>query len=409
MKKTRVKLFLFCLILSFLNVHLSAQQTGTVTANQIRLDLRILGHPPVDVIPPGESAVTSLVVGTDGRVYGGTSGERAHLFVLDPKWGHVFPLGHLPGEESIYHSLAAAPDSSLYIGTGLNNRGQVAQRGKDILAKYQDYPGGHLYRFFPQKERQGRERMQSGDPQRPLPEVEDLGVVIPGEGIVCLIPGETELYGVTFPGGHFFTVELSDFRIADRGPVCGPPLHEEPFRSIPRALVRDLNGRVWGAGDYGALFHYDPQSRAIIHHPQLRLPSEFGREFKTVLDALVLTPGGTMYGGTSDGYIFHFDPETETMTNLGKPIWQYRIRGLALSRQGDLWGLGGERGGAVRLFVYRLPQGGYENLGLLDVNRSPYYAWLAYEADSMVTGPDGTIYIGEANRISHLFILYPWN
>jgi ligand-binding sensor domain-containing protein len=165
---------------------------------------------------------------------------------------------------------------------------------------------------------------------------------------------------------------------------------------------------VWGAGDYGALFHYDPESRKIIQHPQLRLPSEFGREFKTVLDALVLAPDGTMYGGTSDGYIFHFDPETEAITNLGKPIWQYRIRGLTLSRDGDLWGLGGERGGAVRLFVYRLSQGGYENLGLLDVNRSPYYAWLAYEAESMVTGLDGTIYIGEANRISHLFILYPW-
>ena len=123
---------------------------------------------------------------------------------------------------------------------------------------------------------------------------------------------------------------------------------------------------------------------------------------------LVLDSEGMMYGGTSDGFIFRFDPEAETIINLGKPIWQYRIRGLALSREGDLWGLGGERGGAVRLFVYRTALGGFENLGLLDVNRSPYYAWLAFEAESMVTGRDGTIFIGEANRISHLFILYPW-
>ena len=45
---------------------------------------------------------------------------------------------------------------------------------------------------------------------------------------------------------------------------------------------------------------------------------------------------------------------------------------------------------------------------MLDVNRSPYYAWHAFEADAMVTGPDGTIFIGEAGRISHLYLLYPW-
>ena len=63
---------------------LMAQQTSTVTANQLRLDLRVLGHPPVDVIPPGESAITSLAIGSDGFLYGGTSGARAHLFELDP-------------------------------------------------------------------------------------------------------------------------------------------------------------------------------------------------------------------------------------------------------------------------------------------------------------------------------------
>lgn len=62
----------------------AAQETGSVTANPLRLDLRFLGHPPLDVIPPGEASVTSLVVGTDGRLYGGTSGKKAHLFVLDP-------------------------------------------------------------------------------------------------------------------------------------------------------------------------------------------------------------------------------------------------------------------------------------------------------------------------------------
>ncbi len=385
-----------------------AQQTGTVTTNQLRLDLRHLGHPPLDVVPPGESAITSLVIGADGFLYGGTSGKRAHLFALDPAWGHVFPLGHLPGEESIYHSLAAASDSSVYIGTSLNNVGRVDERGQDVLARYKDYPGGHLYRFDPVEERDSRKRMQNPDPGRALPSSEDLGIPVPGEAVVCLIMGNGELYGVTFPTGHFFVTDLDTGQTEDKGPICAGPLHEEPYRSIPRALVIDKNGLVWGAGDYGALFHYDPEAGEIEHHPEHRLPSELGREFKTVLDSLVLGPDGLLYGGTSDGFLFRFDPESLQISNLGKPMWQYRIRGLAFSKDGDLWGVGGDRSGAARLFAYRTEEGSFENLGLLDVNRSPYYAWLAFEADTMLTGRDGTIFIGESGRMSHLYLLYPW-
>jgi sugar lactone lactonase YvrE len=173
-------------------------------------------------------------------------------------------------------------------------------------------------------------------------------------------------------------------------------------------MVIDDNGLVWGAGDHGALFHYDPEADAITHHPELRLPSVLGREFKTILDAMVVAPDGTIYGGTSDGFVFRFDPTSRKIVNLGKPMWQTRIRGLAFSQEGDLYGVGGDPGGAARLFVYRTTEGGYENLGLLDVNRSPYYTWLAFEADSMLAGPDGTIFIGESGRISHLYLLYPW-
>jgi len=38
----------------------------------------------------------------------------------------------------------------------------------------------------------------------------------------------------------------------------------------------------------------------------------------------------------------------------------------------------------------------------------PYYAWLAYEAESMIAGADGTLFIGETGRLAHLYLLYPW-
>ncbi len=387
---------------------LGSQQTRTVFSNPLRIDLRNLGHPPLDVIPPGESSITSLVVGADGCLYGGTSGHRAHLFVLDPAWDHVFPLGHLPDEESITHSLAAAPDGTIWIGTSLFHQTRPAEKGRDLLARYDGYPGGHMYQFDPEKERRSRISMERPEPDRPLSFTVDMGVAIKGEGIVCLVSGARELYGVTFPGGHFFVTDLETGITTDKGQICGPPLNEEPFRSIPRSLQIDTKGRVWGAGDYGAFFHYDPGIGKIVHHPELRLPSELGREFKAIVDALAPGPDGFIYGGTSDGYIFRFDPETKKIANLGKPVMQNRIRGLAFSHDGDLYGMGGEPGKAVRLFVYRTAEGSYENLGLLDVNRTPYYAWLAYDADTMVTGQDGTIFIGETGRLSHLYILYPW-
>ncbi len=411
-KETKNVLTVAVLSVFLLTIPLSStllgQQTRNVFSRPLRLDLRILGHPPLDVIPPGESAITSLVIGADGCLYGGTSGKQAHLFKLDPAWGHVFPLGYIPGEESIAHSLAAAPDGSVFIGTSLFNKGRTDEKGRDILARYADYPGGHIYKFNSKAEQKSRKRMQIPNPDRPLPYLSDLGAAVRGEGIVCLVIGNQELYGITFPNGHFFVKDLRTGQISDKGKICGPPLNEEPFRSIPHCLLVDSKERVWGAGDYGVLFHYDPGTGKIVHHPDVRLPCELGREFMAIVDAMVLGPDGLIYGGTSDGYIFRFNPEKNKITNLGKPVMRRRIRGLAFSLDGDLYGMGGEPGGAVRLFVLRSAEGSYENLGLLDVNRSPYYAWLAYEADSMVTGKDGTIFIGETGRIAHLYLLYPW-
>jgi outer membrane protein assembly factor BamB len=405
---TRTSITLAIVLLILAPVGLAAQETTMYSANPLRLDLRVLGHPPLDVIPPGESAITSLVVGADGNLYGGTSGKRAHLFVLDPKWGHVFPLGHLPGQESIFHSMAAAPDGSIYIGTSLLNQGRIDERGKDVLQRYKGYAGGHIFRFEPAKELQDRKRMTTPDPSRSLPFAADLGVPVAGESVVSLIYGNGALYGVTFPSGHFFVMDPATGKAVDKGPVCGAPLNEEPFRSIPRALVLDAKGRVWGTGDYGALIDYSPGTGTLTQHRDRRVPAEMGREYKAIVDALVLNRDGTIYGGTSDGFIFRFDPEAMTIQNLGKPIWQQRIRGLAFSQDGDLWGVGGEPGESARVFVYRTRAGSFESGGMLHVNRTPYYAWLAYEAESMIAGPDGTLFIGETGRLAHLYLLYPW-
>ena len=49
----------------------------------------------------------------------------------------------------------------------------------------------------------------------------------------------------------------------------------------------------------------------------------------------------------------------------------------------------------------------FEMLGMIDVNRRAYYSWQGYVFDSMVAGLDGTVYMGQAERKSKLYLFYP--
>src|ERR1035437_367437 len=102
---------------------------------QMRIDLRNLGYPPEDVIPPDESAIRALAVAPDGAIYGATSGKRSHLFVLYPQHGYVQPLGVLPGVKTVHHSLVVSTQGEVFIGgsIGVDNGG----------AGYGNYAGGH--------------------------------------------------------------------------------------------------------------------------------------------------------------------------------------------------------------------------------------------------------------------------
>jgi streptogramin lyase len=125
------------------------------------------------------------------------------------------------------------------------------------------------------------------------------------------------------------------------------------------------------------------------------------------VDAFLLDPSGIIYGGTSDGYLFRLDPAKLTVTNLGKPLNQYGIDGLVRAPGGRLYGVGGDKDEMARLFSYDPSAGAYDVLGFIDVNRRPYYTWQAYVIGSMAIDGDGTIFIGENERISKLYLFYP--
>lgn len=363
--------------------------------SQVRIDLRELGYPPLDVIPADESAIRALAVAPDGRIYGATSGERAHLFVLEPQHGYVVPLGHLP-DKVVYHSLVAGSEGDVYIGTalGVDNNGEG----------YDRYPGGHLLRYTPNTGN------RSINIQEPCP-VRDLGIPVKGQGIYALAidRGRGVIYGLTYPDGNFFSYAIASGVFTTHGQAAKSTIPGENFeneKNIGRALVVDKEGDVYTTGGAGNFIRFRAKTQQL-EELKLLAPTVPGREAYNRVDAWAQNEAGQLYGGTSDGYLFRLDAAKGRVDNLGKPLHQYRIRGLVFARGGKLYGIGGDTDEAARLFVYDPAGGVYQVLGMIDVNRRPYYSWMGFIFDAMVAGPDGTIYMGQAERKSKLYLYHP--
>src|SRR5271169_52329 len=87
-----------------------------VVVVQTRIDARDLGYPPLDVIPDGESGISSLAVAPNGNLYGATSGKQSHLFVLIPRHGYVEPLGAIPATTAVTNAVVVSASGDVYIG-----------------------------------------------------------------------------------------------------------------------------------------------------------------------------------------------------------------------------------------------------------------------------------------------------
>jgi outer membrane protein assembly factor BamB len=356
-----------------------------VVVLQTRIDARDLGYAPLDIIPDGESAITSLTVAPNGNLYGATSGKHSHLFVLIPRHGYVQPLGVIPGATAVTHAVAVSASGDVYIGTS---------------------PEGHLLKYTPRDE--DDQAIQIG---KPLP-VTDLGQPVAGESIFALtIDRKADvLYGLTSPNTHFFEYSIATGKFTDLGIVANKIPEGEKFekdKMMSRMLVLDQGGNVFASGEDGTIFRFDPKAQKL-ERLSIRAPAIPGREIWTRVDAFLLDPSGVIYGGTSDGYLFRLDPEKLTVTNLGKPLNQYRIDGLVRGPDGKLYGVGGDKQDMARLFSYDPSTGAYNILGFVDVNRRPYYTWQAYTIGAMASDDCGTVYIGEDERVSKLYLFYPW-
>jgi len=387
------------------------------------LDLRDLGYPQVNMIPPNCSAVTSLITAPSGRIYGATSGDTAYLFLYDPKINKVRHLGKLAGHEGVFHSLVMDKQGYIYIGTGKNVLADIVispETGsgddsidgclwKDVLSQYAGYEGGRLLRYDPDK----------SDSIVYLPDwdcpVEDLGTAVAGDGIYALTIDRQRnvIYGLTYPNGRMFSFDIAKKKFTDIGKTCEKIVFHGPernWRTLPRALVCDDSGRVFTFGSGGLLHYYKPPDKSLTV-TDIKIPGEYHpvqayKGYPTV-EYFAKDANGLIYGASCDGFIFSFEPDKMKLKNLGKCRLTRRVRALTLGRDGNLYIMAGERIEPVRLFVYNPKEATYRDLGVMAVDRSPYYSWRADQFDCMTTGLDGTIYIGESDRRGHLFLFSP--
>ena len=356
-----------------------------VAVPQNRIDARDLGYAPLDVIPDGESAITSLAVAPNGILYGATSGRRSHLFVFNPRHGYVQPLGVLPATTAVTHAVVVSAEGDVYIGSS---------------------PAGHLLEYTPPTD-QDHLPINIGRPCR----VADLGQAVPGESIFALtVDRKSEMiYGLTSPSAHEFAYSIPQHSFRDLGVVARHRPEGEKFETakmMSRMLVVDDSGNLYSSGERGMLYELDKATQKLSP-VGVSAPAIPGREGWTRVDAFLLARSGMIFGATSDGYLFRFDPKTRTMRNLGKPLIQYGIAGLVEAPSGKIYGIGGPKEGMARMFSYDPATGAYQVLGFVDVNRRPYYTWQAYVVRAMTSGLDGTVYIGESERMSKLYLFYP--
>lgn len=421
MMKTKYLLLIACV---FLLHTLSSQKCVNPNFESHRLDFRDLGYPAATEISADDTPIAALLSHSNGRVYGATSGKQSNLFSYDAMTNKVYPLGEIASEEGVHQSIVEGKNGLMYFGTGRNQLNLLTlsrdipygrrtienKLWEDIKGYYTGYAGGRLFVYDP----------ASGDKDVYLPEskakVVDLGIPVPGNSIYAMTINDAKdkIYGITYPDAIFFEYDLITKVFINHGEWLNTRCYSGPersWRSVPRSIVCARDGRVYSSGDAGLISYFDPQSEKIVR-TDMRLPGEYWEtqnyDGYPVAEQLIVKDENTIYGSNSDGFIFKIELPEAKLKVLGKPRVERRVRAMTMGKDDRLYMICGEKDNVCRMFSYNtVDDEGFLDYGVLGVDRSPYYAKIAYQFDSMCTATDGTIFIGESDRRAKLFIYIP--
>jgi outer membrane protein assembly factor BamB len=387
-----------------LSPFLSSYHFPTVTQNSVFVtrgtfyaqELGVSGRTPL--IPRNECAITALTMGDHGALFGATSGKRSHLFLYLPLTKRFIPLNTFGVGESVCRSMVADRQGRIYFGT-------IPATGSDQAGRlylYDAFAKDLLIQSLDDRDK-GEFCLLFKPPSAELAGIEDLGVAVPGDGIGCMTidVDQKKIYGLSHHSGRFFIYDLEKRKMTVKEVTIDPV---KKHSNVSRAILC-AGGNVYFSGQHGTLIAYMPQED-VFRKTSMKIPVSPGREYLNTVSALALADDGIVYGGTyADGYLFAFDPKDEQLISLGKPANESYIRSLTVGHDGILWGLCGSNDELVHLVRYDPRKRDLSDLGMMRAKIPK--TWVAHQADVLITGNNGELFIGESDALSHLLIYCP--
>ncbi len=388
----------------FLRIRADYEKSAFVTEGH--LEVRALGAKEfTKPIPPGESGINALVSHSNGHVYGATSGKNAHLFFYNPApdGDAVADIGVVAENSSIPKLLELTKGDAAGEVAGLVNHDEggaslFVYKPCEVVLKGQDFKGMGVREIF-DLAAEDQLFFSTIDPCHSAGKISILKKPRFDEHIADMVldKSETKLFLLGAESGTLYCCKLIGKEITRPGRL------DQNGNFSPK-LTTGLDGIVYGAGLYGELFACDPEDEGF-KSLGIKAPSLKGRELYNRVTAWTHDRrNDILYGGTADGIIFQFFPGENRIICLGKPVDQGNVRGMAISG-GIVYALIGEEGGCCHLTCYNNATRELRDMGcLLARSERP---WNGYEFACMATGKDGVVFMGENDRISHLFMYFP--
>jgi hypothetical protein len=268
--------------------------------------------------------------GSDGKIYYVLCSEQAaiagRVFSFDPATGQIKQLGDLTeasGEKGMNvvaqgksHTTFVEANGKLYFATHLGYYSIIDGTEKPGIPPpgMKPYRGGHLLAYD----------MASGT-------FENLALAPTGEGIITfnMDTRRQRLYGITWPGGHFFRYDLAKRDMKDLGPFFeqGESGRQATYRTICRAIAVDPeDGSVYFSTGEGLIHRYRYERDAV----ETVAGDDLKKDYFGMYDAT--SPGHMAYNWRqvfyhpedhmiygvhgNSGYLFRFDPRTERVEVL---------------------------------------------------------------------------------------------
>jgi len=372
-----INVFNLLLFFLILDVSVYAQRMGGL--DQRAINKILIPNGPNGPIKGGESAITDLIVmNNNGWIYGSTKAswgaKNCHLFRTDGnKVEHIENLTlKINGQTSI-NDLALGNGNEIYGCTSTYNE----------ILDGNNYEGGHLFIYNISNEK-----------------IEDLGIMIPGQGINCIAVDTIRriIYGVTYPSCHLFSFNLNTRTKKDYGLIMKPwkikDLGRIYWRGVPKVLMIDDAGTVYystyvdekvpiwkqelmegGPSDYtvyagGRIFRFVHGEEKPVFTGAI-IPSQKGMDSDRLYEngiasAIRAQDGGFWCGTINDGFLFKFHPSTSTVINKGKAFQYWNLKSLCYGTDGKLYMLGGRDEDNSWLLRYDPTNGSMDCLGWPD-------------------------------------------